>query len=52
LVLNIVPYTNANNDVLWQCGSAASPSSATVATSAVSTGTTVSAQYLPTSCHS
>jgi type IV pilus assembly protein PilA len=52
LILNIVPYTNANNDVLWQCGTAASPSSATVATSAVSTGTTVSAQYLPTSCHS
>jgi len=52
LVLKIVPYTNANNDVLWQCGNATAPSSATIATGAASTGTTVSAQYLPTSCHS
>lgn len=52
-VLYITPYTNANNDVLWQCGSAASPASATMATSATAgTATTVSAQYLPTSCHS
>jgi len=53
LILNVVPYTNANNDILWQCGTSAAPSaSATIATNAVSTGTTVSAQYLPTSCHS
>jgi type IV pilus assembly protein PilA len=52
LVLKIVPYTNANNDILWQCGNAAAPSSATLATGAASTGTTVSAQFLPTSCHS
>ena len=52
-VLNLVPYINANNDILWQCGTAAAPSgSVTIATSAVSTGTTVSPQYLPTSCHS
>ena len=52
-ILYITPYTNANNDVLWQCGSASAPSSATMATGAtVGTTTTVSAQYLPTSCHS
>jgi len=52
LVLQLVPYTNANNDVLWQCGTATAPTSATIATGASSAGTTVSAQYLPTSCHS
>jgi len=51
-VLSITPYTNANNDVLWQCGLAASPSSATIATGAGTPTNTVSAQYLPTSCHS
>ncbi len=25
-ILDLVPYTNANNDVLWQCGHAAAPS--------------------------
>jgi type IV pilus assembly protein PilA len=50
--LNIVPYTNTNNDILWQCGTATAPSAGSVATGAVSTGTTVSAQYLPTSCQS
>jgi type IV pilus assembly protein PilA len=50
--LAIVPWVNTNNDILWQCGSAATPSStATQATGAVFS-TTVSAQYLPTSCHS
>jgi type IV pilus assembly protein PilA len=50
-VLRMVPYTNANNDILWQCGTAAAPSG-TIASGAASTGTTVSPQYLPTSCHS
>jgi len=50
-ILRMVPYTNANNDILWQCGSSTAPSG-TIASGAVSTGTTVSAQYLPTSCHS
>ena len=26
-VLALIPYTNANNDVLWQCGNSAAPSS-------------------------
>jgi type IV pilus assembly protein PilA len=48
LTLSMVPYTNSNNDVLWQCGTATPPSGTTTGTAA----TTVSAQYLPTSCHS
>ena len=51
LTLSLVPYTNTNNDVLWQCGTAAAPSGASVASGAA-VATTVSAQYLPTSCHS
>jgi type IV pilus assembly protein PilA len=47
--LNLIPWTNANNDVIWQCGTAANPSSATKSGSATST---VQPQYLPTSCHS
>ena len=48
--LSLVPYTNANNDVLWQCGTSAAPSG-TVASGAT-VQTTVLPQYLPTSCHS
>jgi type IV pilus assembly protein PilA len=51
LTLSLVPYTNTNGDVLWRCGTAAAPSGGSVATGAA-VATTVSAQYLPTSCHS
>ena len=48
--LSIQPFTNANNDIIWVCGTASTPGSVT------SGGTTgannVSPQYLPTSCHS
>ncbi len=47
--LNIIPYTNSNNDVLWQCGNALMPTSATAASTATSS---IPVQYLPTSCHS
>jgi type IV pilus assembly protein PilA len=50
--LAIVPYTNSNNDVLWVCGTAATPSSATIASSGNSGSNTLLPQYLPTSCHS
>jgi type IV pilus assembly protein PilA len=46
--LSLVPYTNTNNDVLWQCGTATPPSG----TSGGTQNTTVLPQYLPTSCHS
>jgi type IV pilus assembly protein PilA len=51
-LLSLTPYTNSNNDVLWQCGLATAPASATAATVAGSAGNTVKPQYLPTSCHS
>jgi len=55
-ILDLIPYTDTNKDILWQCGTAASPAgaSATKASGATATtaSTTVSAQYLPTSCHS
>ena len=52
-ILTLNPYTNTNNDVLWQCGLAAPPASGTVASGATAGGgTTIAPQYLPTSCHS
>jgi type IV pilus assembly protein PilA len=48
LVLDISPGTSANNDVVWVCGKAAVPAG-TVGVPA--DGTSVPAQYLPTSCH-
>jgi type IV pilus assembly protein PilA len=48
-VLNLVPGTNANNDVVWICGNAATPTGVTVATAATSN---IPAQYLPIACHS
>jgi prepilin-type N-terminal cleavage/methylation domain-containing protein len=49
--LTLVPYTNDNDDVLWQCGLAAAPSGS-IASGAVPGGTTLASQYLPTSCNS
>ena len=52
-ILGLTAYTNANNDVLWQCGNSAAPSGASVASGATANGgTNIAAQYLPTSCHS
>jgi type IV pilus assembly protein PilA len=52
-ILGLTAYTNANNDVMWQCGFAVAPPSGTVASGGANGGgTTVSPQYLPTSCHS
>jgi type IV pilus assembly protein PilA len=48
--LVLIPYTNANADVLWQCGLAAAPSGGSIAGTSISS--TVPAQYLPTSCRS
>jgi type IV pilus assembly protein PilA len=49
-VLTLVPYTNDNDEILWQCGLAAPPSG-TIANGATAGGTTLTAQYLPTACH-
>ncbi len=52
-VLGLTALTNANNHVLWQCGSSAVPASASVASGATAGGaTTVPPQYLSTACHS
>jgi type IV pilus assembly protein PilA len=48
--LGLSAYTNANNDIVWVCGNAAVPTGASLANT--SSAGTVSAQYLPTSCHS
>jgi type IV pilus assembly protein PilA len=53
--LTLTAWTDTNNDVLWQCGTAAPPSLGTVASGAAagsSTTTSIAPQYLPTSCHS
>jgi type IV pilus assembly protein PilA len=49
--LGLTPYLSANNDVIWVCGSAAIPTSASLDTSVTLVGTSVSAQYLPSTCH-
>jgi type IV pilus assembly protein PilA len=48
--LVLSPGTDTNNDVIWVCGSASTPTGVTVA--AATASTTVVAAYLPTSCHS
>jgi type IV pilus assembly protein PilA len=49
--LGLYPGLDGNQDVVWVCGSATAP--ATLATApTVTTSTTVSPAYLPTSCHS
>jgi type IV pilus assembly protein PilA len=56
--LTLIPYTDANNDIVWICGTASSTlsggGSLTLASGTTETnaGTTVVAQYLATSCHS
>ena len=50
--LSLVPWVNANNDVLWQCGLAAIPTAASATQVGGTVGSTVPPQYLPTSCHS
>ena len=47
LALN--PGTDTNADVIWVCGTASIPASVTISGT---TTTTVSAAYLPSSCHS
>ena len=46
LALN--PGLSANNDVVWVCGAAATPTGTTISGTGA---TTVPAQYLPTACH-
>ena len=50
LTLGLTPVTDANNDVIWQCGTG--PSGSGTSQQGTSATTNVSAQYLPVSCHS
>jgi type IV pilus assembly protein PilA len=51
--LALLPYTNANNDIVWVCGSAAVPAIGVLTPQSGDTAltTTVPPQYLPTVCH-
>jgi type IV pilus assembly protein PilA len=48
-ILSLIPGTDTNNDVVWVCGNAATPTGVTLA-GANATANLVAA-YLPTSCH-
>ena len=53
-ILALLPFTNANNDIVWICGSASSTvttGTLSAASADTSATTTVSQQYLPTVCH-
>jgi type IV pilus assembly protein PilA len=53
-VLGLTAYTDTNNDIIWICGNATVPAAAnlTIAPGATAGGgTTVSPQYLPSTCH-
>jgi type IV pilus assembly protein PilA len=50
-VLALVPGTNDNGDIVWQCGAQPQPTGATFTVDA-STLTTIPPQYLPASCKS
>jgi type IV pilus assembly protein PilA len=50
--LGLIPYVNANNDVLWQCGNNPIPTAASASSAGAAVTSNVPAQYLPTSCHS
>jgi type IV pilus assembly protein PilA len=47
--LTLNPGLDTNNDVVWVCGLAATPTGVT--SGAGATTTSISAQYLPSSCH-
>jgi type IV pilus assembly protein PilA len=49
-VLGLYPGLDANYDVVWVCGTAATPTGVSSVTK--TTTTSVSPAYLPTSCHS
>lgn len=49
--LALTPYLSANNDIVWVCGAATAPSSASLPTGVTAGTTDVAAQYLPGACH-
>src|SRR5579864_7026367 len=51
LTLALTPYLSGNNDIVWVCGAATAPTSATLDPSAAAGTTNVPTQYLPGACH-
>ena len=49
--LALTPYLSANNDIVWVCGLATAPTTATLDPSVTAGATTVLTQYLPSACH-
>jgi type IV pilus assembly protein PilA len=49
--LGMTPYLSANKDIVWVCGAATAPTSASLPTGVTALTGTVSAQYLPGACH-
>jgi type IV pilus assembly protein PilA len=51
--LDVIPLLSANNDIVWICGTAATPTGASLdaSTTAGVGDTTVPIQYLPAACH-
>jgi len=49
-VLSITPIANANGDIAWVCGRAATTGLTGVGTAATTVATTVLAKYLPAAC--
>ena len=49
--LALTPYLSGNNDIVWRCGQAPAPTSASLRSSVTAGTTTVSVQYLPGACH-
>jgi type IV pilus assembly protein PilA len=54
LILSLTPGLDANQDVIWVCGTGATPTGVSLgdgSTAGVTTATSVPAAYLPNSCH-
>jgi type IV pilus assembly protein PilA len=49
--LALTAYTNANQDIVWVCGTAAVPAGAVLPPGDAVGATSVAIQYLPTTCH-
>jgi type IV pilus assembly protein PilA len=49
--LGLTPYIDGNNDLVWVCGTATVPAGASIGGATIGT-TAISAQYVPSACHS
>src|SRR5579863_7028727 len=50
-ILDISPGVNQNGEVVWVCGKSGAPAGVVLNPAPQADGSTVQAQYLPTSCH-